>query len=205
MKAKHFITTVLTLTLVLSLCSCSNKTTETSLTASDTESSAESSVQGGTSVVYADDNDWILCDYVDDNNHHIDKQYIKYEGIGTYSATVLDDLELEYVIVVDDEGIAFMLYERGGSLVHNNSDRVNDYSVSITEKGKDAVEYAAYMSPNGGDRIYLWEDTDQQRLLNDMKENKSLSFHIVDKNHSLQNYDFSLDTTGFAEAYQQLF
>ncbi len=217
MNKKHLGALTLALVSALLLCSCGNKTAETSSNIPEPESSAAASADESAasseenanspedSVVSANtDSNWELSNYVDDNYEDMDKQYIKYDGTGKYSAMTIEDIDLDYTIVADDEGIAFMLYEKGDSLVHNTLSIQTDYSVSVTIDDKDTVEYSGYMAPDG-DRIFLWDDSDQQELLNYFKENKKLSFHIVNENRRLMQYDFSLDTTGFAEAYKQLF
>lgn len=194
---KKFIFLFILCTLCISFTGCGiSKLTENS------DTSISSSVSSDLSED-TDTNKWKVKYYVDSFNDPTDKKYINYVDIGTFSNTATDDSELIYSIMMDVNGTSIKLYEYGSSLVKNSYSDAVKYQISTKSDDGTVNFFYGSMQAKTGDRIVV-DDDDNSFSLTLWHSNK-VKFHIVNLDSPSSYYDFTVDTTGISEAYEQIY
>ena len=197
---KKSVLSVLALSCVLCLCSCSNGSTEIK-----TEAPAYTSIDiSDTSV--ADNEVWEYR--VSSGDYTSDTIGTKKEIPVISTNPALKDKELEVYIMVqgkiaDSVYIAFSITEK------NKIESVYDYhsdtcyfEVKMTDTNGILSELEGRVSSNSN--IVLIKKTDHVRKVIDaLHQNGKLSFEIIDTDHPASTYSFSVDTSNFDEVYRK--
>ena len=148
--------------------------------------------------------------YVDDFQQPTEEWYITNETsfTGTFSNSATTNSKLLVQVAVDEfegEGnrVAFFLYEYGRNQVKNSSTNyVDEYT--ITMRGADGTDTSLSGTVYcGGDRLFI-DDKYVDTVLNAMKGEGTLSFHIVEDEHTTTSYLFSMETDNFGSLYESV-
>lgn len=153
---------------------------------------------------------WSVNYYVDDFNQPTEEWYITNETTftGTFSNSATTNSKLLVQVAVDEfegEGkrVAFFLYEYGRNQVKNSSvNYVDEYTITMrSADGTDtSLSGTVYC---GGDRLFI-DDKYVDTVLNAMKGEGTLSFHIVEDERTTTSYLFSMETDNFGSLYESL-
>ena len=153
---------------------------------------------------------WSVNYYVDDFQQPTEEWYITNETsfTGTFSNRATTNSKLLVQVAVDEfegEGkrVAFFLYEYGRNQVKNSSTNyVDEYT--ITMRGADGTDTSLSGTVYcGGDRLFI-DDKYVDTVLNAMKGEGTLSFHIVEDEHTTTSYLFSMETDNFGSLYESV-
>ncbi len=153
---------------------------------------------------------WSVNYYVDDFQQPTEEWYITNETsfTGTFSNSATTNSKLLVQVAVDEfegEGkrVAFFLYEYGRNQVKNSSTNyVDEYT--ITMRGADGTDVSLSGTVYcGGDRLFI-DDKYVDTVLNAMKGEGTLSFHIVEDEHTTTSYLFSMETDNFGSLYESV-
>lgn len=153
---------------------------------------------------------WSVNYYVDDFQQPTEEWYITNETsfTGTFSNSATTNSKLLVQVAVDEfegEGnrVAFFLYEYGRNQVKNSSTNyVDEYT--ITMRGADGTDTSLSGTVYcGGDRLFI-DDKYVDTVLNAMKGEGTLSFHIVEDEHTTTSYLFSMETDNFGSLYESV-
>lgn len=149
---------------------------------------------------------WSVGYYVDDFQQPTDDWYITNESSfeGTFSNSATTNSRLLVQVAADEfEGearVAFFLYEYGRNQVKNNSSNyVDEYDVTMRDAGGNDVKMSGTVYC-GGDRLFI-DDQYVNTVLEAMKGEGTLSFHIVDTQFTTTSYLFSFETDNFGSVY----
>lgn len=143
--------------------------------------------------------------YVDEFNQPTSDGYVanKEYIVGTFSNSATTNSLLYVMLLADSDDITFILYEYGSHLVKNSS----SYSVdkyNITMKAEDGTKHTITGTVYcGGDRLLI-DSKYKAEVLSALKSGGKVSFYIVQSDRTTTNYLFSVDTSNFAEKYQEL-
>ena len=149
---------------------------------------------------------WAVEYYVDDFDQPTDKWYISTDNSveGNFSNSATTKSELNVLMAVDNEEdktrIAIFLYEYGRNLVKNSStEYVDKYDVTMrTADGTDhSMTGTIYC---GADRVFI-DDEYVDEVLDAMKGEGTVSFHLVDSERTTSTYLFSIETSNFGSVY----
>lgn len=145
---------------------------------------------------------WIKRFYVDDFNDLTDEWYITTSISGTFSNSATTNSELTGQIMVDEQSIAFVLYEYDRYRIRNDSvtGETEYYTVKIKDSAGAIYDFEGFIPPDG-DRIFISERYRQQtaRIL---QGSGTIKFSVTLKDRSIPKYVFSIDdTTGFINLY----
>ena len=148
---------------------------------------------------------WTVDYYVDEFNQPTSDGYVsnKTYFLGTFSNSATTDSELLVLVLVDEEDIAFFLYEYGRNLVKNSSSRyVEEYDITMkTADGtKTSMTGTIYC---GGDRLFI-DERYESTVLDALKSGEQVSFYIVNSERTTTTYLFTILTNNFADMYQEL-
>ena len=149
---------------------------------------------------------WAVEYYVDDFDQPTDQWYITTDDYfeGNFSNSATTKSELNVLMAVDNEEdktrIAIFLYEYGRNLVKNSStEYVDKYDVTMrTADGTDhSMTGTIYC---GADRVFI-DDEYVDEVLDAMKGEGTVSFHLVDSERTTSTYLFSIETSNFGSVY----
>ncbi len=192
-------------TICVNLIGCSSSETKIdNIDTQSTETSSTTSEEDSVSDVSDDvsessaGNSWKVKNYVDEFNDPTDEKYISYVGVGTFSNTATTDSTL-VLSVLYDGSLYVKLYEYGSSLVTNSYSHSVEYTVMVKDEDGQKSEYEGTMYSDSGDRVKIWGS----ELIEKFKSNKTLKFHIVNNDRPTTTYDFTIDTSGFKEVYEE--
>lgn len=152
---------------------------------------------------------WTLKYYVDEFGDATSQKYINYVDIGTFSNTATTNSTLVYSIMIDNSDFAIKLIEYGRYPVLNSYSRAKEYDIATKLDNGTKRTYSGVMYAESGDRIFFQNSksaliSSKSSLLTDLQSSKSITFLITDKDNPTTTYKFTVDTTGFAQAYEQL-
>lgn len=189
-------------TLCVGVCSCSGNQA-TSINANTTSSADTVNGVSQDNLETSDENKWRFKHFVDEFGDDTEHSYIDYVGSGTFSNTATTNSDLLFSFIVDPNGIGIALYEYGSSLVQNSYSHNVKYDIAIKDASGKKYSVIGIMVSDIGDRVFA----DQNELLTILKNsnNQELKFHIVNSERPSTYYNFSVDTSGFSEAYAKLF
>ncbi len=145
---------------------------------------------------------WVKKYYVDDFNDPTDEWYITTALSGTFSNTAATNSELNGVIIVDSDSIAFVLYEYGQYRVINDglSDKPEFYHVKIKDPAGKVYDFEGLI-PSNGDRIFI-SDRYRQQVARILQGSGTVKFSVTPTDKSLPKYVFSIkDTSGFIDLF----
>lgn len=192
-------------TICVNLIGCSSSETKIdNIDTQSTETSSTTSEEDGVSDVSedvsetSDENSWKLKYYVDEFGDSTYEKYINYVGLGTFSNTATTNSTLLFSILCD-YSLNLKLYEYGSNLVTNSYSHSIEYKILVKDDNGMKSEYEGKMSSESGDRIKIWGS----ELIEKFKSNKTLKFHIVNNDRPTTTYDFTIDTSGFKEVYEE--
>ncbi len=143
---------------------------------------------------------------MDDFDQPTDQWYITTDDYfeGNFSNSATTKSELNVLMAVDNEEdktrIAIFLYEYGRNLVKNSStEYVDKYDVTMrTADGTDhSMTGTIYC---GADRVFI-DDEYVDEVLDAMKGEGTVSFHLVDSERTTSTYLFSIETSNFGSVY----
>ena len=152
---------------------------------------------------------WAVKYYVDDFDQPTDQWYITTDDYfeGNFSNSATTKSELNVLMAVDNEEdktrIAIFLYEYGRNLVKNSStEYVDKYDVTMrTADGTDhSMTGTIYC---GADRVFI-DDEYVDEVLDAMKGEGTVSFHLVDSERTTSTYLFSIETSNFGSVYDSM-
>lgn len=149
---------------------------------------------------------WSVDYYVDDFQQPTEDWFITNNSYfeGTFSNSATTNSKLLVQVAADElEGktrVAFFLYEYGRNQVKNSSSNyVDEYSVTMRDAGGNDVKMSGTVYC-GGDRLFI-DDQYVNTVLEAMKGEGSLSFHIVDTQFATTSYLFTFETDNFGSLY----
>ncbi len=151
---------------------------------------------------------WSVNHYVDDFQQPTEDWYITNNAYfeGTFSNSATTNSKLLVQVAADEfEGetrVAFFLYEYGRNQVKNSSSNyVDEYNVTMRDASGSDVEMSGTVYC-GGDRLFI-DDQYVNTVLEAMKGEGSLSFHIVDTQFATTSYLFTFETDNFGSLYAE--
>ena len=151
---------------------------------------------------------WSVDYYVDDFQQPTEDWYItnitSFSGTFSNSATTNSNL-LVQVAADEFEGetrIAFFLYEYGRNQVKNSSSNyVDEYDITMRDADGNDTKLTGTVYC-GGDRLFV-DDAYVNTVLEAMKGEGTLSFHIVESERTTTTYLFSFETDNFGSLYTE--
>lgn len=151
---------------------------------------------------------WVIDYYVDNFQQPTEDKFIANRTgpfVGTFSNSATQNSLLNVLVVVDADDLSFALYEYGGdNRVKNSSSRYDD-AYNITMRLADGTEYS--MSGTmycGGDRVYV-DDAYYDTVIEAFSQpDTNVAFYIEKADRTVTNYLFTVETSNFAELYQEL-
>lgn len=149
---------------------------------------------------------WYVDYYVDDFQQPTEEWYItnvaSFSGTFSNSATTNSNL-LVQVAADQFEGetrVAFFLYEYGRNQVKNSSSNyVDEYDITMRDADGNDTKLTGTVYC-GGDRLFV-DDAYVGTVLEAMKGEGTLSFHIVESERTTTTYLFSFETDNFGSLY----
>lgn len=185
----------------------SNNASQTASTESSiVESSvAESSVEKSSFESSVSNNaGWEVLNYVDEFGDSTNSSYISYIAEGTFSnsATINSQL-LVKVMVIPGDFIKFALFEYGSNRVVNSYSSNMEYEIAYKfESGETGCTCGGITSGNDSLMVVNGVDGYDGRIsLKDFKTPQIIKIAITQMDRPTTKYRFSIDTTGFAEVY----
>ena len=146
---------------------------------------------------------WQLSYYVDEFRLPTDEAYVSntemIEGIFSNSATT--DSKLNVTVLIDGNGLFFILYEYGDNRVKNSYSKEQLYNITMLDDAWERTSFEGYMLA-GDDRIGF---VNSAAILSAMQSNTSLSFYIEERDRPTTNYLFTIsDMSGLSDALTTL-
>lgn len=198
---KKIISVLLLIAMLITLCACNNDTPSVSEDDTTTQATDNSLSESETTQTPEEETqeDWVIKNYVDEFNEPTYNKYVttKYTLTGTFSNTATNNSELKAKILVDSTKISIMLYEYGKNQVKSNSN--DDYKITI-KYGYKKVEISGMMNL---DRIHIWGSS-KQEMIDALSCGETVSFYIVNKERKTTTYLFSVESSNFADAYDEI-
>ena len=145
---------------------------------------------------------WEIGEFIDEFEEPTGVKYIGHESIGTFSNSATTDSNVLAYMQITATDIAFMLWEYESYLVEGYYG-TESYSITILDQNKTKHYFSGTLAENDT-RIYVQgsQENDVIRLL---KNNSTLKVYIEeDSSYATASYLFTIDTTGFSEAYSQI-
>ncbi len=165
-------------------------------------------VEDGGGETSATEGLWSVNHYVDDFQQPTEDWFIANNAYfeGTFSNSATTNSKLLVQVAADEfEGetrVAFFLYEYGRNQVKNSSSNyVDEYTVTMRDASGNDVEMSGTVYC-GGDRLFI-DDQYVNTVLEAMKGEGSLSFHIVDTQFATTSYLFTFETDNFGSLYAE--
>ena len=161
-----------------------------------------------TSIQENIDQVWTVLNYVDDFNRETDDQFLFgfFNGNFSNSATTNSPLAVsicaERRILNDtiEDSVRIILYEYESNVVSNYYSSGKRYKIQILEDNDNVISVDGYMGAKT-ERIRVWDDQDQNCIINALKNNKKLTFRI-DEDDGMDTYMFDVDCTGFKDLFE---
>ena len=201
LNMKKIIFAFLIVAMLITLCACNNDISSDIEDDTTTQASEDSSSETETTETPEEEiqGDWVIKNYVDEFNEPTLTKYIttKSKLTGTFSNTATNNSELKANILVDSTKISIMLYEYGRNQVKSNSN--DDYKITI-KYGYKKVEISGMMNL---DRIHIWGNS-KQEMITALSSGKTVSLYIVNKDRKTTTYLFSVESSNFADAYDEI-
>ena len=143
---------------------------------------------------------WQMTYYVDEFRMPTDEAYVRnaepIEGIFSNSATT--DSPAGLVILLDERGLCFMLYEYGSNLVKNSFSTDHGYNITLRDAAGNKTHLTGTM-PAGSDRVVFY-DRGADTIIDALSTSATVMFYIEEANNPTTNYLFTIeDTKGFAD------
>lgn len=148
---------------------------------------------------------WTLRYYVDEFDMPTDSAYIcsKEYIIGTFNNIVANDALLEVQFIVDTESIGFILYEYGSNLVKNPANGNPKWFNITMRTPTETKELGTGWMGRGYDRVFF-DRYDYGKIINALKAGGEVKFLVVDQDNTSTSYLFSVDSSNFAELYENI-
>ena len=144
---------------------------------------------------------WIIGEYTDEFEQPTGKKYIVVDSNGTFSNSATTDSDLYAALQIDQTEIRIMLWEYGRNLVKGIYD-YETYSVTILDEAGTKHSYTGIIY-QGSTRITI-PSTNRSALFSLLENNDSLKIYLKTSKYSISTYLFTIDTRGFAEAYDKI-
>ena len=93
-----------------------------------------------------------------------------------------------------------MMYEYGKHKVKNSYSSKSDYYTVKLKTEDGHIETMAGQIKSGGDRLYMWRDSQKDYVLNALKLNQKLSFYIVDQQYFTDEYWFTIENSSYFDS-----
>ena len=192
----------------LCLSSCSNSEAALfSINSAVPESSVESKKDNSedNSITETKENNWKIQYGVDEFGDATSTGYISYLAEGTFSnSATTNSLLYVNVLVTNESDLLFTLFEYGSSKVINTYSRLAEYEINYKlENGKTGKVYGAMANNDGTYLIYVPGKSGYDSLdyISEFKKNQTIKFMITPIDRPSTKYNFSIDTTGFEETF----
>lgn len=197
---KRKITILLALIIVLLLAGCG--------ASSDISSSISTPTLTPTPTPTPSTGFWELKYYVDEFKQPTKNGYIEVNtSTGTFSNSATTDSSLSARLVVDKEKVCIFLYEYGDMLVKNPYSQSQDYDITIKDKDGEKLTFHGIIY-SGADRLCFWSFYAYEHTEEEAREmiakGGEVSFYIVEQERQTTSYLFTVDCTGYNEAYKLL-
>ncbi len=221
MKMKKLIAMLLCIAMIFCLAACestssSKKSTTTKKSSSssnkDTASETGSSETGteaaetkATTTPSASTSNWEKAYYVDEFKQPTSEGYITNSEliVGTFSNSATTNSTLYVKFTVDKKYVAIALVEYGSYVVKNSSSKYSDsYKIILQSANGTKYNLTGEIYP-GGNRIVI-DTSYNATILSALKSGGEIKLYIEETEYSTSNYLFTVDTAGFAEAYNTL-
>lgn len=216
MKIKRLIAMLLCIALLLSLAACgkkssskksssTKKSSSSSQTNSDSKKSTSNTDAEPTETEAATTSNWEKAYYVDEFEQPTSEGYITNSEliVGTFSNSATTNSTLYVKFTVDKKYVAIALAEYGSYVVKNSSSKYSDsYKIILQSANGTKYNLTGELYP-GGDRIVI-DTSYNATILSALKSGGEIKLYIEETEYSTSNYLFTVDTTGFAEAYKTL-
>ena len=145
---------------------------------------------------------WETGAYTDEFGLATSKKYIGTESIsGNFSNSAATNRQLNAYLQIDRENIGIMLWEYGSQLVKGTFD-YEYYDITILDENG-TKHYFTGTIYKSGTRIYF-KDADRSKVINLLSRNDELSIYLESTKYSISKYLFTVNCSGFVEAYNGL-
>lgn len=167
------------------------------LTALKAEIEKRINAQTKSSVPSSDYGMWEIKNYVDEFKNPTDQQYIRNKTLilGTFSNSAVNNRELKARFLIDESGVAILLYEYGDSLVKNSYSQSRSYKVTMQNGDGEKIILSGTMS-SAGDRIWF-SRADSDRIIFALRHDYKVSFYIVDQERKTNTYLLTIDDSSY--------
>jgi hypothetical protein len=186
----------------------SDETTKATTTASkDTET--ESTTESTTTEATTDETPtqasgvWEVKYYVDEFNLPTSEGYVtnkKYFD-GTYSNSATTNSDLKATVSVDDM-VSVFLFKNGRTQEKNSLSKDVDYDITIRTEDGTKHSVTGFMASKVGDRILI-DENHTDTVINLLSGEGTILFSIVETARPSSTYLFEVDTSNFAELYEE--
>lgn len=168
-----------------------------SLTACFTPNSEETeNISSDDVIVEIENNElWIINNYVDEFNKPTSKKFIANSKplVGTFSNSATTDSKLEVMLLIEENDVAFKLFEYGSMELKNSYSNSVKYNVLIRPTAFANDDFIGTMYSNS-DRI-LMEDFNALAVVWPMeKEEEYINIYIEEADTPLNSYLFEVPT-----------
>lgn len=148
---------------------------------------------------------WELNYYVDQFDMPTNDAYISNDKyfIGTFSNSATNDSLLKVLFIVDKDGISFILYEYGSNIVKNPSYGDPKWYNITMRTATETKELRTGWLGRGNDRIFF-DQGNYSTIINALKAGGEIKFLVVEEDNTTTSYLFTIDSSNFAELYENI-
>lgn len=206
-----YVSLLLALTLLLSLCACGSNT-QVPVTPNQ-EEALESETAEPSEVPETEEKGtlWVQTYYVDNFNQPTDETFIcnSTSLVGTFSNSATTNSILFADMLVDADNIAFMLYEYGQSLVKNSSSQYDEqYDIQMRTVDGTILDMTGYIFL-GDDKLVI-DAANRDAVVTALSAEPVddvafVSFYIVQTERPTTTYLISVPMSNFADMYMTTF
>ena len=142
---------------------------------------------------------WHESYYVDSFGDKTDQEYVYAYATGTFDNSAVTGRKLKIEFLFDKNKSCIQLYEYGDNLVKGYSSKTIYYDiVAKTSSGK-TVKFSGSLEKDW-DRIKISE---YKSLYNTLSTGGIIKFYIERNDRKIENYSFSIDSTGFKQIFDK--
>lgn len=147
---------------------------------------------------------WEKAYYVDVFQQPTNEWYIRPVKLfqGTFSNVAITNEPLTVNVLIDKNGITFVLYEYGSQQVKNTHSSPSYYDIKMKTPDGQIYDVAGEMYAKDGDRIHILDD-DRSLVLAALTGKGIVSFYVENRDRPSTNYLFNIETGNAVELFYE--
>ena len=193
---KKILASMLMVVMLFAITACGEKK-ETAVTTETTQSSENTAEVKTEKEENTIPETWEKSFYVDDFNEPTDEWFISTSFMGTFSNSATTDSSLSGYVLIDEENVAFMLYEYNRNQVKNSYSRDKAYTITAKAEDGSKSEFSGSVWSEG-DRVIV-SNADKPAIIELMKNGGTVKFYIYETDNSVTNYLFTVKSNNLKE------